>query len=83
MRNFERKPKEEKDPLAAMEELKYGKFSMTDEEKEQITKKALAEGKNPEEALREHEERMAKATGNLRKEQRKEAIIILEKESNK
>ena len=71
------------DPLAAMEELKHGKFSMTDDEREQITKKALAEGRDPEEALREHEERLAKATERLREKQKEEAIGDLERGMNK
>ena len=81
MSNFEYKP-EKKDPLAAMEELKHGRFSMTDEEREQITKKALVEGRDPEEALREHEERLAKATERLREKQKEEAIGDLEREMN-
>jgi len=82
MSNFEYKP-EKKDPLAAMEELKHGKFSMTDEEREQITKKALVEGRDPEEAIREHEERLAKATERLREKQKEEAISDLERDMNK
>ncbi len=83
MRDFERKPKEEKDPIAAMEELKYGKFSITDEEREQITKKAIDEGRDPEKTLREYEERLAQATGRLRKEQSEEAVKELERDMNK
>ncbi|MDO8574804.1 MAG: hypothetical protein Q7R61_00800 [bacterium] len=83
MNKFERKPKEEKDPVAVMEELKYGRFSMTDEEREQITKKAIDEKKDPKEAIREYEERMVQATGRLRKEQSEEAIKELERDMNK
>lgn len=83
MDKFERKPKEEKDPIAAIEELKYGRFSMTDEEREQITKKAQTEGKDPQEALREYEERMIQATGRLRKEQSEKAVKELEHDMNK
>jgi len=82
MSYFERKP-EKKDPLAAMEELKHGRFSITGEEREQITKKALAEGRDPELAIREHEERLAEATGRLREKQNEEAIKGLEREMNK
>lgn len=82
MINFEQKP-EKRNPQAAMEELKHGKFSMTGEEKEQITKKALAEGKDPEEALREHEERLAQATARLREKQKEDAINDLGREMNK
>ena len=78
MRNFEKK-----DPIAEMEELKYGRFSMPDEEKEQIIKKALAEGKDPQEALREHEEKLAKATGRIREDQKEEALKNLERDINK
>lgn len=82
MSNFEQKPGK-KDPQAAMEELKHGKFSVTNEEKERITKQALIEGKDPKEALREHEERLAQATARLREKQKEEAIRAFEKESNK
>lgn len=82
MNKFERKP-EENDPLAAMEELKYGRFSVPADEKEKIIKKALAEGKNPELSLREHEERLAKANARLREGQKEEAISKLEREMNK
>lgn len=83
MNNFEHGPQEEKDPIAEMEELKYGRFSVPDEEKERITKKALAEGKDPELALREHEERLAEATNRIRKQQTDEAIKDLERDMNK
>ena len=82
MADFEYKP-EKKDPSAAMEELKHGRFSMTDEERERITKKAVAEGRAPEEAIREHEERLAKATERLREKQKEEAISDLERDMNK
>lgn len=75
MNNFEQQPKK-RDPQAAMEELKHGKFSMTDEERERITKGALAEGRDPEEALREHEERLAQATARLREKQKEDAGVI-------
>lgn len=78
MHNFEKR-----DPLAAMEELKYGKFSISDEEKEQIIKKAIALGKDPEKALQEQKERFAKATGRLREEQKEKAIKDLERDLNK
>ncbi len=81
MNDFEYKP-EKKDPQASMEELKHGKFSITEEEREQITKKALAEGRAPEEALREHTERLAKATERLREKQKEEAISDLERDMN-
>ena len=81
MSDFEYKP-EKNDPLAAMEELKHGRFLITDEEREQITKKALAEGRDPEEAIREHEERLAKATERLREKQKEEAIKDLERDMN-
>ncbi|MEK7198282.1 MAG: hypothetical protein AAB648_02345 [Patescibacteria group bacterium] len=83
MNQFEYKPEEKRDPLAAMEELKYGRFSMSDEEKKQIIKKALAEGKDPQEALREHEEKLAKATGRIREDQKEEALKNLERDINK
>ncbi len=74
--------KKEKDPIAEMESLKYGRFSIMDEEKENITKKALAEGKDPELALREHEESLAKATDRIRKRQAEKAIKGLERDMN-
>lgn len=83
MSYFERKPKEEKDPQAHVEELKYGRFSVPAEEKERIIKKAIADGKDPEETLREHEERLARATGRLREGQKEEAIKDLERDMNK
>lgn len=82
MNNFEQQPKR-RDPQAAMEELKHGKFSVTNEEKERITKEALAAGKDPEEALREHEERLAQATARLREKQKEEAISDLERDMNR
>lgn len=82
MNNFEQQP-EKRDPQAAMEELKHGKFSMTGEEREQITKKALAKGRDPEEALREYEERLAQATARIRESQKEEAIKDLERDMNK
>ena len=81
MPNFEHKS--EKDPRDYMEELKYGRFSMPDEEKNRIIKKAQAEGRDPEEALREHEERLAQATGRVREIQKEESIEGLEREMNK
>lgn len=81
MSNFEHEP-EKKDPQAAMEELKHGKFSVTNEERERITKRALAEGRDPEEALREHEERLAQATARLREKQKEDAIKDLERDMN-
>ena len=83
MSNFERESERERDPQAAIEELKHGRFSTTTEEKERIFKKALAEGRDPEEAIREHEERFAEATGRLREKQKEEAIGDLERETNK
>ncbi len=83
MNQFERGPKEEKDPIAAMEELKHGRFSMPDEEKKRKVKEAIAEGRDPEEALREHEERLAQATGRVREKQKEEAIADLERDMNK
>lgn len=82
MINFEQKPGK-KDPVAAMEELKHGKFSMTGEEKERITREALAEGRDPEEALRGHEERLAQATARLREKQKEDAINDLERDMNR
>lgn len=82
MNKFEQKP-EKRDPQAAMEELKHGKFSMTNEERERITKEALAEGKDPEEALRQHEERLAQATARLREKQKEDAINDLERDMNR
>jgi len=43
----------------------------------------LAEGRDPEEAIREHEERLAKATERLREKQKEEAISDLERDMNK
>ena len=83
MSYFERGPKKEKDPIADMEELKHGRFTMPDEEKKRKVKEAIAEGRDPEEALREHEERLAEATGRLREKEREEAISGLERDMNK
>ena len=83
MSHFDRESEKERDPQAAMEELKHGRFRVTAEEKERITRQALAEGRDPEEAIREHEERFAEATGRLREKQKEEAIGDLEREMNK
>ncbi|GEM_PF-3594797 len=83
MSNFERGPKEKKDPIAVRQELEYGKFSMPDEEKKRKVKEAIAEGRDPEEALREHEERLAQANARLRENDKEEAISGLEREMNK
>lgn len=80
MKNFEQKPE---DSGAAMEELKYGRFTMPEDEKQKIIEKAQAEGRDPEEALREHEKRLAQATGRIREKQKEEAIEKLEQEMNK
>lgn len=65
------------------EELKHGRFSMTDDEKERIKEKALAENRDPEDALREHEKRLEIATGRLREKQKEDAIKELERDMNK
>lgn len=82
MSKFEQGPKE-KDPQAHMEELKYGRFSRLDSEKKNIVDKALLEGKDPKEALREDEERLARATGRIREGEKEEAVKGLEREMNK
>lgn len=56
---------------------------MPDDEKERIREKALAEGRDPEDAIREHEERLAVATGRLREKQKEDAIKELERDMNK
>lgn len=80
MPNFENKP--EKDPQAAMEELKRGRVKGLDKEKREIIDRALVEGRNPEEALREYEERLNRATGLIRESQKEKAIDKLEREMN-
>lgn len=81
MNPFERMPQEKQKPdaVGAMEELKAGKFSMTVEDRERITREAKEQGKDPEEALRAHEEKLIRATGRIRAAQAEEAIKSLEK----
>ena len=81
MPNFEHKP--EKDPQAYMKELKHGRFTMPEDEKQQIVEKARAEDRDPEEALREHQARLDAATGRLREKQKENAISDLEREMNR
>jgi|SRR3989344_3976858 len=81
MNPFKRMPQEKQkpDPIGAMEELKAGKFSMTAEDRERITREAREQGKDPEEALHAHQEKLDQATGRLRASQSEEAVRSLEK----
>ncbi|MDP3947512.1 MAG: hypothetical protein Q8Q41_02375 [bacterium] len=81
MNLFERKLQEQQkpDPVGTMEELKAGKFSMTAEDRERITREAREQGKDPEEALRAHQEKLNQATEHLRAYQAKEAVKSLER----
>lgn len=81
MNLFERRRQEKQkpDPVGAMEELKAGKFSMTAEDRERIVKQAKEQGRDPEAALLEHEEKLEQATGRLRAAQAQEAIKSLER----
>ncbi len=59
--------------------IEHGRFTPMAEEIEQIRKSAIAEGGDPEEAQKAYEEKMAKATGNLREKQSEKAGDDLKK----
>ena len=52
-----------------MEELKLGKFSLSDSERKKIIEDAKAKGTDPEAAVSQAEERMEQATKKLRYDQ--------------
>lgn len=71
------------DPEGYRDELRHGKFSLSEEEREKIRKEALAQGKDPEEAVRAAEQRMEEATARKREQQAEEARKELEDEAGR
>ncbi len=76
-------PDEAAENESAKEELFYGKYSLTESEKDEIRRKAEAEGRDPEEAVKAEEARMAAATARLREQQAEEAVKRLKRDFQK
>jgi hypothetical protein len=80
--NFE-KENQAPDQEGGIEELEYGKFSVTPEDRKRITDEAIKRGGDPERAIQAFAKRMQQATARLREAQAKEAIKKLEEHLSK
>lgn len=83
MKTIEQIPTPDKNNEGAREELLYGKYSLTDKEKEEIRKRAEETGQDPEAAVKAAEERMKTATARLREKQAADALKHLKESLEK